>query len=222
MSAADPRFAHLPAGHAPGPQSRRAVTSRRLLGCIVAFIGFVAVLMTVAFVLVAGAGPGDGGSGFPVPLLALLLPVIVLVGLVGLRRPRRARAEGLDVVLGRTQVRRGERVEVTVTVADAIGGPVEVELACLERYDVRETRTMAIGDDADGPARTTKEHVEWRTAQPLPGGAGTHRAALTVPPGAPYSHEGECLSFAWRVSVVERRTGDRRDRRTDAPLWVTP
>ena len=45
------------------------------------------------------------------------------------------------------------------------------------------------------------------------------RVELTVPADAPYSHEGDCVSFAW--SVRARRIGEKRTG-PPAPVWVEP
>jgi hypothetical protein len=52
-------------------------------------------------------------------------------------------------------------------------------------------------------------------------GVVVHSATFRLPSDVPYSYEGSCLSYAWRISArAVRRL--RRDARLDEPLWVEP
>ena len=44
---------------------------------------------------------------------------------------------------------------------------------------------------------------------------------FAIPPDAPFSHEGECLSFAWRVTA-RTHAALARDPHHDVALWVSP
>jgi hypothetical protein len=61
-------------------------------------------------------------------------------------------------------------------------------------------------------------YEDWRPVQPL---AGSQAFRFGVPERAPFSHEGDCLSFAWMVRAREPRAG-ARDPHQDEPLWVVP
>jgi hypothetical protein len=204
---------HLPAGREPGPQSRRARLGRTVGGC-------AAPAFVFGGVVVAGAVSGFGALLAALPGGPALWPfvvgaVLVLAVLWGLAfilwhagHPRWA--GGLEVVIERDVVRRGERVGAAVT-GD---GSIEVGLVCVERYDVwRE------GAADDSRSRSTMSAVVWDAWAAAPHASLGQRVELTVPADAPYSHEGDCVSFAW--SVRARRIGEKRTG-PPAPVWVEP
>jgi hypothetical protein len=204
---------HLPVGREPGAQSRRARLGRTVGGCaapVFVLGGVAAAAAVVGFGALVASLPG-GPALWPF-LLGAVLVLAVLWGLaVVLWRSRRPRwARGLEVAVERDAVRRGERVGAVGT-GD---GSIEVGLVCVERYDVwRE----GAGDDSR--SRSTLSAVVWDSWVPVPHAALGQRVELTVPIDAPYSHEGDCVSFAW--SVRARRVGEKRTG-PPAPVWVEP
>jgi hypothetical protein len=86
-----------------------------------------------------------------------------------------------------------------------------VGLVCIERYDYL-TRVQHRGGTT--VVRRTAEstaHEEWRPGAPT--------LTFEIPRDAPYSYEGECVSYAWRVSArVVRKL--RSDPRLDHAIWV--
>ena len=213
MAVAREDHPHLPAGREPGAQSRRRRLGRTLGGCAaptfaVGGVAFAALLG--GFGLVLGSVPG-GPPLWPFVLAATAVLVLFWALGRGLWRgahPRHAR--GLEVAVERDAVRRGERVAAAVT-GD---GSIEVGLVCTEHYDVwRDT-------GADGSrSRVTVSAVMWQTWAPAPHAGLGQRIELAVPADAPYSYEGDCVSFAWSARV--RRVGQKRTG-PPAPVWVDP
>jgi hypothetical protein len=147
---------------------------------------------------------------------AMALPLFVAAWYLNRRdRPPWAEAREVSVEVEPLEVRRGEDVTVKLgTRSEA--GRLEAGLLCIESYDVKRTFATRRGTRE---IRETEDAIE-RANWVLPDGdAGTVR--LRVPEDAPCSHEGSCLSFAWRVSGRLRRGGGE-ERRTDQPIWVLP
>ena len=154
------------------------------------------------------------------------LTIVFLVGMYVLaRRYRSTAARHFEVVAEPLELHRGEEVDAELTVhdLDELDGRLEVGLVCVERYD---HPPAAGGDGSTAPERATAEHVAyerwlpaWRTDEP-------QSFAFRVPTDAPYSYEGECLSFAWRVAAREperdREGGERRRPDLGAPLRFWP
>jgi hypothetical protein len=204
---------HLPVGREPGAQSRRARLGRTVGGCAApAFVvgGLAAAAVVVGFgALVATLPAGPAVWPFvlaAVVVLALFWGLALVLWRAG--HPRWAR--GLEVAVERDVVRRGGRVGAIAT-GD---GAIEVGLVCVERYDVwRE----GAGDDSR--SRSTASAVVWESWAAAPHASLGQRVELTVPADAPYSHEGDCVSFGW--SVRARRVGEKRIG-PPAPVWVEP
>ncbi len=217
MAAPEPIGAHLPDGREPGPQSRRAGAatgvSRMLLPAMaVLFIAcFIGIPLVIATVTVA-----------PVVKYTVLgaLTIVFLVAMyVLVRRFRPAEAGPFEVLADPLELRRGEEVEAELTIYDIerLDGRLEVGLVCVERYD----RPTAAGGDSAELRRETEEQVTyerwlpaWRTEEP-------QSFAFRVPTDGPYSYEGECLSFAWRVAAREPDRDTAGDGSGD-PIWVLP
>ena len=72
---------------------------------------------------------------------------------------------------------------------------------CVERYD---HPVPTRGEDGE-PAveRRIGEEVAFESWLPAWRTEERQTVRFRIPPDAPYSHEGECLSFAWRVSARE-------------------
>ena len=151
---------------------------------------------------------------------AMGLLCVYVAFVIGARgRPRRhPRLRGTTLTAGGLDFRRGDEVSVTFIGRRTSDDRLEVGIACDERYDT-ETRVYSRG--VSTVVRQTGEatvHEEW---QPVPAGAAQHAVTFRVPAGEPYSYEGSCLSYTWRISARAVRPL-RRDARLDEPIWVEP
>lgn len=116
-------------------------------------------------------------------------------------RERLAQKAGLVVDAPRPEVRRGEEVEVLVTVTSVRGlGDVEAGVVCTERYDETDTDTQG------HTTRTTSEATAHEAWISVARGTGTQAVNLAIPPEAPFSYEGSCLSFKWEVAARIHRS----------------
>jgi hypothetical protein len=214
-------FPHLPPGREPGAQSMRNRTGSPLLE---GFVGLVGVGMLVAGVFVAAGGRGPR---FDRREEALGGAFFALIGLVcagwaySQRRSRRPlrlpkRLRGTTLAVERDEPRRGEELSVSLSLTKGAVEQLEVGLVCVERYDYL-TRVQHRGGTT--VLRRTAEataHEEWQAIEPA---AGERTLSFEIPRDTPYSYEGECVSYAWRISArVVRRL--RSDPRIDHPLWV--
>jgi hypothetical protein len=204
---------HLPVGREPGAQSRRRRLGRTVGGCAApafAVGGAALAAVIVGFGLLLGSLPG-GPPMWPFGLAAGVVLTLFSGFAIGLWRGAHPRyARGLEVAVERPGVRRGEPVAAVAT-GD---GSIEVGLVCMEHYDV--WRDAA----ADGSrSRGTLSAVVWSAWSAAPHAALGQRVELAVPAAAPYSYEGDCVSFAWSVNV--RRIGEKRVG-PPAPVWVDP
>lgn len=215
-------FPHLPAGRKPGGQSVRNRAQRTFLA---PFVGVVGTGMFAAGVWVAAGGRGPrfdreeelfGGLFFAAcGLLCLFVGLSMWDKGRGRRHPR---LRGTTLSVAPEALRRGDEVSVTVAGLRPGAEGLEVGLACDERYDT-EVRVHVRG--VSTVRRQTGEatvHEQW---QPAPPGAAEHAFTFRVPSDAPYSYEGECVSYAWRVSARAVRPL-RKDARLDRPIWVEP
>ena len=118
---------------------------------------------------------------------------------------RRKLTSGLEVTADRSEARRGEQIEARVTVAEPEQlGDVEVGLVCTEYYDVL---VPSAGGEHSSSQRSTAEATEYETWLPVPAVQGEHSVRLTIPPQAPFSYQGTCLSFRWEIVARGRRRG---------------
>jgi hypothetical protein len=211
----DADFPHLPAGRTPGPQSFR---NRRRRNLLAPFVGLVGVAMYAAGVWVAAGGRGPrfdrteelvGGLVFAA---GGLLCVVGALAVAERGRPKRsARLRGVKLQVAGETFRRGNDVSVTFTGRGSSGGQLEVGIACDERFEQ---------EVPDTPAAMIVEAIAHEDWQAVPDGGRNQTLDFTLPDDAPYSYEGDAVSFAWRVSVREARLG--RDARYDRPIWVDP
>jgi hypothetical protein len=121
-------------------------------------------------------------------------------------------------------VSRGDEVEALVTISDAAkAGSVEVGVVCTEYYDEEVTESYT---DSDGvlQTRTSREthqaaaHEEWRSIEST---VGVQSVRITIPAEAPFSYEGDCLSFRWEI-VARGRRHDRLDAQAGQAISVRP
>ena len=127
----------------------------------------------------------------------------------------RRRQHGLQVGVTNEQARRGEEVDALVTISgqDEVG-EVEVGLVCTEYYDVYESW----GQHGSRETSDAIAHEEWLPVESAP---GVHSVRLTIPLDAPFSYEGDCLSFRWEV-VARGRREHRLDAQAKHDLFVAP
>ena len=216
------RFAHLPPGHPPGPQSRRVARGRPWAPILVVLFGLGAVGAAVA--LWVGRNTAKSKSGSEVGAAVFLGVAILLVLLAvwlwrRLFHPRVAR--WLEVRADPVAVRRGDTVRATLRVTDPsrVDGNLQLGLVCTAFHDVKVHSTDAQGHSSDHRSTQRSDVVkDWRE---LDTGTAEHALEFTVPAGAAFSYEGDTISWAWRVSArVER--GHRSDPHSDVPIWVAP
>jgi hypothetical protein len=133
---------------------------------------------------------------------------------------RQRRAKGLEISTSQRRVCRGDHVEVLVTIADTAGiGNVDIGLVCTEYYDEK------VQDDESetrfGTKRQTSEaiaHAEWLRIDSAP---GVQSVRLEVPAEAPFSYEGDCLSFRWEI-IAHGRRRRRLDAQARLRIAVAP
>ena len=174
--------------------------------------------MFAAGVWVSAGGRGSGfdrqeelWGGILFAAFGLLALYVVLV-VWGSETEEHSRLRGLRLSPASPEPRRGEELTVTVSGRIPDGARLELGLICEERADTEiHTQTAIVRETA----KTTVVE-EW-----LPVGAGDPGCTFHVPEEAPYSYEGECVSFAWRVAARAPRAG-RPDARLEEPIWVEP
>jgi len=119
--------------------------------------------------------------------------------------------------------RRGEDLVVSLSVADPSklkGDRLEVGLECIERYDFRQQNTSgnSVGSSSHRVTRRDTVFKQWLPAQRS---SASETFTFRVPPDAPFSHEGNCLSFSWMLTAREH-VAHGIDARLDHPIWVRP
>jgi hypothetical protein len=131
----------------------------------------------------------------------------------------RRRGHGLEVGVTNPETCRGEEVDALVTVSSIEGlGEIEAGLVCTEYY-AEEVGTH--NQYGSSPSTVTSEaiaHEEWLPIESAP---GVHSVRLPIPLDAPFSYEGNCLSFKWEV-VARGRRKRRLDAQAKHELSVAP
>ena len=219
--AANP-FPHLPPGYEPGPQSARNRAQRSFWSPVAAVVGLG---MFMAGVWVAAGGRGGaferqeelfGGVIFALGGLLCLYGAWVMHER---GRPKRHPSlRGTSVTVDRVDLRRGEAVSVAVTAERRDGDRLQVGMVCLERYD---TEVRVFTGAASAVRRETAEgpvHEEWHA---IPSTGPDQAFTFRIPAEAPYSYEGECVSYVWLLTVRSVKPR-RKDPRLEEPLWVRP
>ena len=132
---------HLPPGHTPGPQSRRANRGAPI-GMIVLTLG--ALGMTAgAVILFATASkaksPSGARTGGVIFIVAAVVLMLLVVWVWWRRHPRQA--HHLELRVEPIEARRGGIVTATVVIAntDKLGEKLELGLLCTEYYDIKTT-----------------------------------------------------------------------------------
>lgn len=137
---------------------------------------------------------------------------------------RRRLTRGLEVAASDQEVRRGGEVEALVTISSARKlGDVEVGVVCTEYYDELKTGSAAYIDDMNTTttSRKTSDDVAHETWSPVETVSGVQSVRFTIPPDAPFSYHGECLSFKWEL-VGRGRRGRGLDREARSEFAVLP
>lgn len=139
--------------------------------------------------------------------------MLLLKNPINLLRARLTR--GLQVRIEAQEVRRGEELEVFVTVSGSRRPEdLHVGLVCTEYFAVEMTTSS-------GSSQGTSWDTAYKSWVPVQATPGVHTRRIPVPPGVPFSYEGELLCFRWEV--VARGTHKRRfDARATAPISVLP
>lgn len=212
----EPADAHLPLGREPGPQSLRAAANGGGTGALLPLMAilFLACFIGIPLVVISVTE----AQGVIYAVLGALAVVFVVAMWLLARRFRSGAQLRYEVLAEPLELRRGDEVEAELIVYEPhrLAGRLEVGVVCVERYD-RPARVG--GGDEDG--RELAEDVAYERWLPARRSEEEQRFRFRIPPEGPYSHEGECLSFAWRVSARHPdATGD--DARSDDPIWVRP
>lgn len=122
---------------------------------------------------------------------------------------------GLELAASPEELVRGGWLDAVVTVSDAAKlEDLEVGLFCTESYEIES----GTGQDR-GPA--TAWATAYETWVPMATTPGVQTARLRVPPEAPFSYEGDILSFRWEV-IARGRRKRRLDARVTHPVSVLP
>jgi hypothetical protein len=217
---------HLPPGHPPGPQTRRQAGSAvvgRSVGTV-AGLGCLGLLyIPIAIVAIAGVvgivRNGFSGITSLIALACLALAVGIPAGAwLAYRRVRGAKP-AFDLAARPIEARRGQELEAAIRIGDpsAAAGDIEIGLVCTAHYD---RWTQSSGPDTSR-RRVTAQGIAYEDWREVPAALGSQQVRFAIPPDAPFSHEGECLSFAWRVTA-RTHAAMARDPRHDVPLWVAP
>lgn len=107
---------------------------------------------------------------------------------------------GFEVGVSSDQVPRGGQLDGFVTISTAQRlERVEVGVVCTEFYAV--TTSSSEG----GGSRGTSSAVAHEAWIPVASTLGVHTVRLRIPEDAPYSYEGDVLSFRWEVAARGRR-----------------
>ncbi len=124
--------------------------------------------------------------------------------------------------------RRGEDLVVTLSVADPSklrGDRLEVGLECIERYDYRQHQSSGSGgvgsSGGSSSRRVTRRDTVFAQWLPAQRSSAGETFTFPIPADAPFSHEGDCLSFSWMLTARER-VPNGIDTRLDHPIWVRP
>jgi hypothetical protein len=145
-----------------------------------------------------------------------VLAVVFVVAMWALARRLRPEAVGhFEVLADLLEVGRGEEVEAELTIhyrAD-VGARIEVGLVCVERYD---HPVPTRGEDGE-PAveRRIGEEVAFESWLPAWRTEERQTVRFRIPPDAPYSHEGECLSLHGECRPASPTAWPRRAPRGD-------
>jgi hypothetical protein len=211
---AHPTHRHLPAGREPGHQSRQRRGNLRFAIWVALGFGVAAGAASVGFFAGILDGEDTQGAGIAAAIVCVLS---LLAGVLTARFAGRSRRSGLlELTVEPGELARGGEVRARVRIRDGREmGKVEVGLVCTEFHD----QAQSTGKGGSQPV--TADHVLWQTWHTFDQAEPILETRFEVPASKPFSYEGGCISFAWRLSAREPRDG-RRDQQTDEPIWVLP
>jgi hypothetical protein len=132
---------------------------------------------------------------------------------------RKRLTSGLEVGVGKEEVRRGHEVDALVTISSLRGlQAVEVGLVCTEYYK----GWVSSGSEPGEMTTATYDAIAHETWLPVDAALGVQRVPFTVPRDAPFSYHGEvALSFKWAF-VARGRRGRGLDARATCEISVLP
>jgi len=177
-------------------QARRRVWQAR---SVPIGIGLAAVFTTGM-----SLGLGRAFQGAPGPIArapyafgAFVLALLLLALIASLLRARAPRLPGAEILLDSDQMVRGARVPASLN-RSAWTRALEVGLICTAHFDYRSGVSASAGDPGSGPrSRMVGERTVWEAWQPVESDGSPVPIELSIPPEAPYSYEGDVLSFSW-------------------------
>ncbi len=188
------------------------------------FVGLVGLGMFLGgvFIVAGGRGPGYnfweerlGGTFFGG--MGLLCAWVAYSQYRKFRPRAHARMRGMSLVADSDEKQRGEAISLTID-HNASAEGLEVGLVCVELFDLRATANTRAGIVYVRETNQKTAYEQWQAVEPP---AGEQVLDFEIPREAPCSYEGDCLSYAWRVSArVVRKL--RSDPRIDHPIWVRP
>ncbi len=122
----------------------------------------------------------------------------------------------LDLKLNASVARRGQRVDVTLTVTEPekVRGQIDVMVTCVESYAYK------VDSDRQGPSRRTGHNTLWKwpqVVQALP----SQTVAFDIAKELPFSYEGDYVKYTWKVTATER-VERGLDPTIELPLRVLP
>lgn len=125
-------------------------------------------------------------------------------------------SRGFEVGVSSDQVPRGGQLDgfVTISAAQRLES-VEVGVVCTEFYAV------TVCSSEGGSSRGISSAVAHEAWIPVGSTPGVHPVRLRIPEDAPYSYEGDVLSFRWEVAARGRRKKGI-DPRAERGIWVLP
>ena len=129
----------------------------------------------------------------------------------------------LSLTVAPAEVRRGARLQALAMVRDPteVKSRLEVGITCTETYDEQRSSGSASGGTGGGSHRVTLTDTAYQLWYPVAATAGQQEFVFEIPPLAPYSHDGDVLSYSWRAILVERRDF-RIDPNCTLPFRVLP
>lgn len=220
---AERAYHHLPSGRPAGGQTRRGGSvggknpvQKVLAVAPIAFAGIVIFLAPLDGPLKWGVGIGGA------------IALGILARLLQQRSAAASAATHLQMRPSTDEPRRGDELVVTLSVADASaveGERLEVGIECIERWDYRQQRSSGssgVGSSVGSSSRrVTSKGTAFEQWLPAQRTSASETFTFRIPPDAPFSHEGECLSFSWMLTAREH-VPRGVDNRVDHPIWVLP
>lgn len=172
--------------------------------------------------MLIAAATGEDSSPplwFAVVGVAALVVGIPYGGYRLISRARRTVAEHLHLEISPAALTRGETVKARLRIDGPPGDDVEVGLVCTAWYDEMTEHRHEGRTRRRRTITQAEAYGEWKPANA--GSTLEQMFEFVVPADAPFSHEGEVVAFAWRVSAREPARL-ARDPSQDIPIWVAP